>query len=238
MDTESSDEPEPGTASPALPRWFKVAASAAALGFALLLSAVLGLTLPTREDAERAGGQWYWVVSEGKGFQVKSKTEDRCGVPIYVGRELIQAEGFFLPTVIKRRVWTHDPNRDLDDPAILDAVRRAMLARDEAAPWAGALSAPGRMTGERVWLGTFAYGAAVVFPALGLGLLSASLGRRGAVRILFDRARRRALCTHCGYSLRGLDPEDADRCPECGAHRAETTASASSSHSRKIPTPA
>lgn len=192
-----------------------------ALGLAMLTlaSTAVGMKLHSHESFARLHGRWYWVVSEGTGYTVKSKTEDRCGVPVYVGRELIEIEGFGLPAGVRRRVWTIDPNRDLRDAGYRAAVVERMRTQPDMAAWAGCLEAHGGSVTERYWLGTTMYGASVVVPGLGLVLFVRALGFRAWGAFKARRAQRRVLCTACGYSLKELDLEETAVCPECGTER-------------------
>ncbi len=200
-------------------RW--VWAGGAVLGAALLVlaSVAAGLKMDSRETVEPRHGRWYWIVSDGTGYTVKTKAEDRCGVPVYVGCDLVRVEGFIVPVGVRRRVWVLDPNRDLEDAGYRAAVVRQMRTQPEMTAWAACLDAPRRTIAERSWIGTTVFGASVVVPGVGLAGLGAMLGTHAWRQALARRAQRRTLCAACGYSLNGLDAEETAVCPECGTHR-------------------
>jgi hypothetical protein len=89
--------------------------------------------------------------------------------------------------------------------------------------WWERFGAPGGYTADETWLGFYGHVGAngnrtwyfIVrlpywFVASAGALIPAVALRR---RLRTSRRRRRGLCVHCGYDLRG----SSDRCPECGA---------------------
>lgn len=189
----------------------------------------VGLKLPTSDALAHQDGRWIWIVSDGTGFQVSTKSLDRCGVPVYLGLSTLNSESLGFVVRQRPRVWLLDHNGDLDDPRFVAAVR-AHLARVAPAPdvsgenWAALFDAPGRRA-DRARFDAYAMaGAVVVMPILGMSLGVSWLVLRLIERLRHALAQRSNRCPNCRYALSGLDVDDAPRCPECGSVRAPAAA--------------